>query len=285
MVPGLARGTKSSCFSSSTPINAALALTSVFVAGFARRSRRGNKPAFLNGRRSSRSVAQLQATVESAVLVTVDIKPDRIDDFLKAMEVDVKGSRDAEKDPGCLRFDLLRDREDPQKFVFYEVYKDDEAAAFHKTTAHYNAWADFKASGGVASQSVVKVETASMPGDWAFQVEASGAEPTASAVLVTVEINEDRIEDFLQAMEIDVKGSRDEKSDPGCCRFDLLRLRDEPNKFVFYEAYTDDEAAAFHKTTKHYQAWADFKSTGGVASQTVAKVETASIPGKWAFQP
>jgi len=66
-------------------------------------------------------------------------------------------------------------------------------------------------------------------------------------------------------------------------RFDLLRDRDNQNRFIFYEAYVDDDAAAFHKTTSHYNSWASFKKTGGVSNQVVVKVETASI-GAWAFQ-
>merc|ERR1712216_84607 len=103
----------------------------------------------------------------SAVIVTVKIKEDRVPDFLKAMEDDVTNSRSPEKDPGCLRFDLLRDQEDPNTFYFYEVYKNDEAAAFHKTIDHYKSWADFKASGGVESQTVVQVQSGFA--DWALQ--------------------------------------------------------------------------------------------------------------------
>mmetsp|Transcript_43551 Transcript_43551/g.81837 ORF Transcript_43551/g.81837 Transcript_43551/m.81837 type:complete len:224 (+) Transcript_43551:58-729(+) len=220
----------------------------------------------------------------SAVLVTVEIKEDRIEDFLKAMEDDVTNSRDKTKDPGCLRFDLLHSREQANKFIFYEAYESDEAAAFHKTTDHYKSWADFKASGGVLSQTAQKVETASIPGGWAFQSEPGGTEPTSSAVLVTVDIKSDRVEDFLKAMEDDVTKSRDKALDPGCLRFDLLRDRESPNKFIFYEAYTNDEQAAFHKTTSHYKSWADFKASGGVENQSVVKVDTSSI-APWAFQP
>lgn len=226
----------------------------------------------------------MAAAVGSGVLVSVEIKPDRLEDFFAAMEDDATKSRDKGLDPGCLRFDLLRDREDPNKFVFYECYVDDSAAAEHKTTSHYKSWADFKASGGVVSQSVAKVETASLPA-WAFQTEACGDKPTGSAVLVTVEIKPDRVQDFLTAMEDDVTKSRDKSLDPGCLRFDLLRDREDPNKFVFYEAYADDDGAAQHKTTSHYKSWADFKASGGVQSQAVTKLETASIPGTWAFQP
>lgn len=233
--------------------------------------------------RLSRSGAAALRAMGSGVFVYVEIEQDRIDDFFQAMEDDVVKSNNKELDPGCLRFDLLRDRDAPNKFVFYECYNDDDAAAFHKTTSHYNSWADFKKKGGVISQSVVKVETSTLP-DWAFQTAPCTVSPIGSAVLVTVEIKDDRIQDFLKAMEDDVQKSRDKALDPGCARFDLLRDRDNMNKFVFYEAYADDDAAAHHKTTSHYKSWADFKATGGVVSQTVTKVETASIPGNWAFQ-
>lgn len=222
------------------------------------------------------------AAVGSGVFVTVAIKPESIDDFIKAMEDDVTKSRDKELDPGCLRFDLLRFREDPNKFVFYEAYVDDAAAAHHKTTAHYKSWADFKAAGGVDSQEVVKVETASLP-SWAFQTSPTSG-PTGCAVVVTLEIKEDRVDDFLKAMEEDATKSRNKELDPGCGRFDLLRDRENPNKFYFYEAYVDDAALATHKETDHYKVWAAFKESGGVVSQAVMKLETTSIPGDWALQ-
>eukprot|EP00747_Dinoflagellata_sp_TGD_P078808 gnl/TRDRNA2_/TRDRNA2_160242_c1_seq1.p1 gnl/TRDRNA2_/TRDRNA2_160242_c1~~gnl/TRDRNA2_/TRDRNA2_160242_c1_seq1.p1 ORF type:complete len:220 (-),score=45.08 gnl/TRDRNA2_/TRDRNA2_160242_c1_seq1:98-703(-) len=200
------------------------------------------------------------------------------------MEEDVTKSRVADLDPGCYRFDLLRDRDNPNKFIFYEAYKDDEAAAFHKTTSHYNSWAEFKKSGGVVSQEVAKVETGSIPGGWAFQTAEQGRNPLGSGVIVSVEIQSERLEDFLQAMSDDVQKSRDKELDPGCMRFDLLRDRENPQKFYFYECYVNDAAAAFHKTTSHYDSWANFKKSGGVISQSVVKLETASIPGDWAFQ-
>ena len=86
------------------------------------------------------------------VFVTVKIKQDRIDDFLAAMKIDVEGTR---KEEGCIKFDLLKGEGDGV-YHFYEVYKDSNAAAVHKETAHYKAWADFKASGGVESQEVAK---------------------------------------------------------------------------------------------------------------------------------
>lgn len=52
-------------------------------------------------------------------------------------------------EPGCIRFDVIRDKEQSNKFYFYEVYKDDEAVAFHKEQDHFALWTNFKESGGV----------------------------------------------------------------------------------------------------------------------------------------
>ena len=87
------------------------------------------------------------------LLVSLDIFPDRVQEFLNVMEIDATGSR---TEPGCLVFDLIRDQTDPNKFYFYEVYVDAEAVNFHKTTPHYQKWSEFKASGGVKSFQVVK---------------------------------------------------------------------------------------------------------------------------------
>ena len=88
-----------------------------------------------------------------AVVVKVQIKPERRADFLEAMRVDVEGSR---AEAGCLRFDLLQDQADENSYVFYEAYKDVDAIAAHKATPHYKAWSDFKDSGGVVSQEATK---------------------------------------------------------------------------------------------------------------------------------
>jgi quinol monooxygenase YgiN len=56
-----------------------------------------------------------------ALIVTVEIDPNRLDEFIEVMRGDAAGSR---KEAGCYRFDLLRDAEQKNKFVFFEVYKE-----------------------------------------------------------------------------------------------------------------------------------------------------------------
>eukprot|EP00967_Tisochrysis_lutea_P140983 scaffold258346_cov33-Tisochrysis_lutea.AAC.1 len=106
------------------------------------------------------------------VWVTVKVPDEVKEEFLKVMEIDMKGSRAEEASVHCplcylneifhlfrwnvrAGFDLLD--QGGGVYNFYEVlcstcstniphvYASDEAAAHHKTLPHYKAWADFKA--------------------------------------------------------------------------------------------------------------------------------------------
>jgi autoinducer 2-degrading protein len=70
-------------------------------------------------------------------LVHVWVKPGNIHDFVLATTENHEKSIQEE---GNLRFDLLQDADDPSKFVIYEAYESDQAAAAHKQTAHYKKW-------------------------------------------------------------------------------------------------------------------------------------------------
>ena len=69
--------------------------------------------------------------------VHVYIKPDKVDEFIAGIKANHEGSI---AEPGCLRFDVAQSKEDPTRFLLWEVYLDEEAAAFHKTTPHYLAF-------------------------------------------------------------------------------------------------------------------------------------------------
>lgn len=73
------------------------------------------------------------------VLVHIHVKPDAIERFSAASEINARESR---REPGVARFDLIRQKDDPTRFVLVEVYRTPEAAVAHKSTAHYLAWRD-----------------------------------------------------------------------------------------------------------------------------------------------
>ncbi|MGN1048694.1 MAG: antibiotic biosynthesis monooxygenase [Eubacteriales bacterium] len=91
----------------------------------------------------------------TATIVTVNVKPDKIEAFRKITSYNHENSR---KEPGNVRFDVLQSRDDPSKFYLYEVYKDDEAAAEHKKTAHYLRWRDEVADYMAVPRSSVRTE-------------------------------------------------------------------------------------------------------------------------------
>lgn len=47
--------------------------------------------------------------------------------------------------------DVLRTQDDPNKFIFFEVYESVDAINSHKTQPHYLQYAEFKESGGMVS--------------------------------------------------------------------------------------------------------------------------------------
>jgi len=73
------------------------------------------------------------------VHVHVRVKPEHVEDFRGAT---IKNARNSVREPGVARFDVIQEREDPCRFVLVEVYRNPEAAAAHKETAHYAAWRD-----------------------------------------------------------------------------------------------------------------------------------------------
>lgn len=72
------------------------------------------------------------------ILAPIQIKPGYAEQFIEAVLLDAQGS--VNNEPGCLRFDVIRDEEDPNRIYLYEVYKDKDAFEYHKTTPHINKW-------------------------------------------------------------------------------------------------------------------------------------------------
>jgi (4S)-4-hydroxy-5-phosphonooxypentane-2,3-dione isomerase len=71
--------------------------------------------------------------------VYIHVKPGEIDRFIDATTAN---HLESVKEPGNLRFDLIRQADDPCRFMLYEAYESENAAAVHKTTDHYIKWRD-----------------------------------------------------------------------------------------------------------------------------------------------
>ncbi len=73
------------------------------------------------------------------LIVQIHVKPEHLDAFREAT---IENARESAKEPGVARFDFLQQADDPTRFVLVEVYRDADAPAKHKQSAHYNAWTE-----------------------------------------------------------------------------------------------------------------------------------------------
>jgi autoinducer 2-degrading protein len=73
------------------------------------------------------------------VFVTIDVDPASVDEFVEAIKVNSEASlRD---EVGCLRFDVHRALDDPNRFYLYEIYRDEDAFFVeHRGAPHYAAF-------------------------------------------------------------------------------------------------------------------------------------------------
>lgn len=78
-------------------------------------------------------------------------------------------------------------------------------------------------------------------------------------LVVNVEIQEDKLEEFRKVITADAEQSRLE---PGCYRFDVLEDPDNKTRFTFYESYKDLEAVEYHCQQPHFMAWKAFADAG-----------------------
>ena len=73
------------------------------------------------------------------VHVFVHVRPESADAFLAAS---LANAQESVREPGVVRFEVLRQADDPTRFVLVEVYRTPDDPASHKATSHYATWRD-----------------------------------------------------------------------------------------------------------------------------------------------
>jgi autoinducer 2-degrading protein len=71
------------------------------------------------------------------VAVTIFVKPEVLNPFIDAT---FDNARNTRREPGNVRFDVLRAEDDPTRFMLYEVYKTKDDFTKHQQTDHYLRW-------------------------------------------------------------------------------------------------------------------------------------------------
>lgn len=70
-----------------------------------------------------------------SLLITLEIQPDRVEDFIRFISEEAADARD--KELGCIRFEISRSLDQANVFTLSELYKDAEALEEHRKTPHF----------------------------------------------------------------------------------------------------------------------------------------------------
>jgi autoinducer 2-degrading protein len=73
-----------------------------------------------------------------SIIATINIDPERIEEFKEASFSDATGS--VRDEPQCFRFDIHQDATNPARFHLHEVYRDETAFEAHCKTPHFLKW-------------------------------------------------------------------------------------------------------------------------------------------------
>ncbi|HKI92230.1 MAG TPA: putative quinol monooxygenase [Gaiellaceae bacterium] len=83
------------------------------------------------------------------------------------------------------------------------------------------------------------------------------------ALVVLIEVPPVSRDRFLAAIRAQAEASLAEE--PGCLRFDVCAVEDDPARFVLYEVYADEAAFEAHGHTPHFARWRQAAEDCGLA--------------------
>jgi (4S)-4-hydroxy-5-phosphonooxypentane-2,3-dione isomerase len=87
------------------------------------------------------------------VLVHVTVREELLAEFERAILTNADSARTRE--PGCVRFDVSQQEDDPTRWMFYEVYRDPAAFEAHRASPHFAAYQQV-ADRAVASKTLTR---------------------------------------------------------------------------------------------------------------------------------
>jgi quinol monooxygenase YgiN len=73
-----------------------------------------------------------------SIFVAINVKPEHRDSFIEASTLEAQGAIRGE--PGLFQFQMLVDETNLNRFYFYEIFKDEEAANNHWETEVFKTW-------------------------------------------------------------------------------------------------------------------------------------------------
>ena len=72
-----------------------------------------------------------------AILGTIKVKPAHLEEFVEHVR---RHAEHSVREPGCLRFDVLQDDDDPLTICLYEVFGTEADLVAHRARGYYKHW-------------------------------------------------------------------------------------------------------------------------------------------------
>ena len=76
--------------------------------------------------------------MSTALVVHLDIVPEKFDEFIKIARA--HGKRSTEIEEGCISFQVMIPQEEPNQVILVEVYQDDDSLESHWNSEHMAAY-------------------------------------------------------------------------------------------------------------------------------------------------
>jgi len=198
-----------------------------------------------------------------AVNVKFSVKPDKRDDFLSLIKDIQKKTLPTE--PAALQFVVGEDVNTPSTFYMHAQFVGEEGFKAHRDTPHSVKWQKF------SSDALFSEGGGEPTFDFYFGTHKAEKIPIRSCFCVHVElcVKPELREEFLEVIRNHQKGSintcisNNEEDGPLCLQYVYGESKDEPNKFIFHEAYTVTDAGGkkgfeAHCATALFEKWQEF---------------------------
>ena len=65
------------------------------------------------------------------------VLPEHVDDYIENMRVCAEKTN---LEPGCIRYEVMQDLEDPTMMCLFQVFKDEVAYLAHQEAEHHKVW-------------------------------------------------------------------------------------------------------------------------------------------------
>ena len=223
------------------------------------------------------------------LMVRIHVKSQHLEDYIREMIADAEGS--VSQEPGCRRFDIIQDVDEPTKLGLCEVYNDADAVDDHVSRPHFLKWKETTADWITQDIGISRCKLIFPAGDGHWDSARSSAVKSTAfngglfVIHAPLLVQADRVSDFIAAICLDAIGSVNEE--PGCLRFDVFQNQENPTEIYLYEVYANKEAFDYHMRTPHFERWfetvKDWYAPGFSLEESADIIKGANVwpPDNW----